>query len=82
MGMVIAASHKGHRPDLPEGASALYDSNGNIIKLFAGGVTMDFGARTITMTGGEWNLTGNVTINGTLHVTGNITSDAPDGADE
>lgn len=88
MGMVMASSHKDHRPDLPEGASAFYDSNGNILKLAAGGVTMDFGSRTITMTGGTWAISGNVTISGNLTVGGTIdsggamTSGAPDGADE
>lgn len=80
--IMVGIEHPGKRPDLPAGASALYDNNGNIIKLFAGGVVMDFGSRTITMTGGTWNITGDVTIDGTLHVTGDITSDAPDGTDE
>ena len=68
VGIEAAAS----RPDVPTGAAALYDASGNIIKLFAGGVVMDFGARTITMTGGQWAISGNVTIAGDLEVAGNI----------
>lgn len=70
------------RPGLPQGATALYDAHGNIIKLFAGGAVLDFGARTATLTAGNWTINGNVTINGTLHVTGNITSASPDGEPE
>ena len=70
--MLMGIEHAGHRPDLPAGASALYDASGNIIKLFAGGVTMDFGSRTITMTGGTWNLKGNLNVDGDIFATGSI----------
>lgn len=61
---------------LPAGASALYDHNGNIIKLIGDGAVFDFGSRTATFTAtGGWTINGPVTINGPLHVTGNITSD-------
>jgi len=73
---VSAMEHPAHRPKLDGGASALYDANGNIIKLFADGVAMDFQTRTVTMTAGEWNLKGNFTVDGALHVTGNITTDS------
>jgi phage gp45-like len=88
MGMVMASSHKGHRPDVPDGAVAVYDAHGSIIKLEAGGVIMNFGSKTVTMTGGSWSISGNVTITGNLNVSGTIdsggaiTSGAPDGADE
>ncbi|OWV94273.1 hypothetical protein ATY81_12540 [Rhizobium sp. R72] len=70
---VFGGEHPGHRPgDLPPGATALYDHNGNVIKLWMDEVIMDFGNRTITMTGGEWKIAGNVTITGNLEVAGNI----------
>ncbi|NLS02327.1 hypothetical protein HGP14_02945 [Rhizobium sp. P32RR-XVIII] len=70
---VFGGEHPGHRPGgLPAGATALYDHNGNIIKLWMDSVIMDFGSRTITMNGGEWQLAGNVTITGNLEVVGNI----------
>lgn len=86
--IVMGVEHPDHRPDIGEGDGALYDGHGNSIKLAVGGVIFDFGARTITLTGGEWQFTGNVTITGNLNVSGNIesggamTSGAPDGADE
>lgn len=80
--LVMGIEHGEKRPDLPDGAAALYDADGNIVLLTAGGVTMNFASRTVTMTAGTWNIAGNVTIDGTLHVTGNITSDSADAADE
>ncbi|MEO2038308.1 MAG: hypothetical protein ABGW90_06365, partial [Martelella sp.] len=60
---------------LPGGASALYDSTGNIVKVIGGGgLVVDVASRTITITAGEWTLNGNATINGNLHVNGNITA--------
>ncbi|WP_176480124.1 phage baseplate assembly protein [Mesorhizobium sp. WSM3859] len=70
--LLMGIEHAGKRPDLPQGAAALYDADGNIIKLFAGGVTMDFGSRTITMTGGTWNLKGNLNVDGNIFATGSI----------
>lgn len=73
MAFVLGLESPSHRPSgLPAGATALYDASGNIIKLIGDGVVMDFGSRTITMTGGNWNLTGNVSITGNLEVAGNI----------
>lgn len=61
---------------LPAGASALYDSTGNIVKVIGGGgLVVDVASRTITITAGQWTLNGNATIDGDLHVTGNITAD-------
>lgn len=70
--MVFGVENPANRPSLPEGAKAIYDASGNIIKLMADGVTMDFGTRTVTMTGGSWNLKGNFTIDGNLSVSGDI----------
>ncbi|MBB3315111.1 phage gp45-like [Rhizobium sp. BK181] len=70
---VFGGEHPGHRPaGIPSGATALYDHNGNVIKLWMAEVVMDFGSRTITMTGGEWKIAGKVTITGNLEVVGNI----------
>lgn len=70
--LVMGVEASGHRPDLPDGASALYDAHGNMIKLFAGGVTMDFGSRTVTLTGGTWNLVGDLNVTGNITATGSI----------
>ncbi|MER8427830.1 phage baseplate assembly protein [Mesorhizobium sp. M0195] len=70
--MLMGIEHAQHRPDLPDGAAALYDASGNIIKLFAGGVTMDFGSRTITLTGGTWNVKGDLNVDGNITATGSI----------
>lgn len=70
-GYVLGGEHPGRRPSgLPPGASALYDANGNIIKLLMDEVVMDFASRTVSMTGGEWKITGNVTITGNLSIEG------------
>ncbi|WP_203422926.1 phage baseplate assembly protein [Sinorhizobium sp. BG8] len=72
-GYVLGGEHPEKRPTgLPSGATALYDANGNIIRLLMSEVVMDFASRTITMIGGEWQITGNVTITGNLEVNGNI----------
>lgn len=79
---LFGGENPGLRPDLPEGAAALYDSMGNIIKLIGTGAVFDFGSRTATLTAGTWTIKGDVKIDGTLHVTGDIRSDSPDGIDE
>ncbi|MFD1328300.1 phage baseplate assembly protein domain-containing protein [Mycoplana ramosa] len=72
-GYVLGGEHPEKRPaGLPDGATAIYDANGNIIKLLMSEVIMDFASRTITMIGGEWKISGNVTISGNLEVDGNI----------
>lgn len=74
--------------NLPAGAVALYDSTGNIIKLFGDGVEFDFGSRSATFTAGDWTVNGAFTVKGDLrvegaiHATGNISTDSPDGDDE
>lgn len=74
--VLFGLEHADYRPrNLPGGATALYDANGNIIKMLADGVSLDFQSRTVTMTGGQWNIAGDVTISGDLHVAGNITAD-------
>lgn len=70
--VILGVEAQANRPDLPEGASALYDQYGNIIKLFADGVSMDFGSRTITMIGGTWNIKGDLNVEGNIHATGTI----------
>ena len=62
------------RPDLPQGAVALYDAGGNIIKLIGSGAVFDFGSRTATLTAGDWTINGTVTINGDVIVNGNLTA--------
>lgn len=73
---MLGGENPGNRPVLPPGASAVYDANGNFIKLLMDSVIMDFANRSITMTGGDWTITGDVRIQGALHVTGAITTDA------
>ena len=92
--LILGVEAPEHRPDLPQGAAALYDASGNMIRLTASGVTLDFQSRTVTLTGGQWNFagdvsvsgnvtaTGNVTIEGSLRVNGPITSDSPDAEEE
>jgi phage gp45-like len=70
--LMIGVEAPGNRPALPAGASALYDASGNIIKLMAGGVTMDFQSRTVTLTAGTWNLKGNLNVDGNITATGSI----------
>lgn len=83
--LVVGVEHNEHRPALPDGAAALYDHAGNIIKLTAGGVTLDFGNRTITHTSGEWNIeceglsisagANGVTMTGTMSLIGDLAID-------
>lgn len=76
------------RPPLDPGCPAIYDQYGGILKFVTSGAVFDVGNRTVTFTAGGWTvngpctLNGDVTIAGALHVTGNITSDSPDGEDE
>lgn len=70
--LMLGIEHHEKRPDLPAGASALYDADGNIIKLYADGVLMDFQERTITMIGGTWNLKGDLNVDGNITATGSI----------
>lgn len=76
------------RPELPQGGVALYDHNGNIIKLIGDSAVFDFGSRSATFTAGGWTINGpctingDLTVNGAIHATGDISSDTPDGTDE
>lgn len=74
MPIILGVEHPGHRPQLGPGQSALYDQYGNIIRLKQDGVDMDFQNRSIALTGGDWTINGPVTINGNLHVDGDITN--------
>lgn len=79
---LIGVEHHEKRPaGLPLGGTAIYDHNGNIIKLVGPDVVMDFKSHTINLSGGSWTITGtNITlvgpvqINGNLNVDGNITA--------
>ena len=86
---LIGVDHPERRPiGLPEGAAALYDAKGNIIKLIGDGVMMDFGSNTVTLTAGTWTvnvssltINGNVQVNGNINASGTITdSDGNNGA--
>ena len=70
--MVMGVEAADKRPDLPAGASALYDADGNIILLSAGGVTMNFASRTVSMVAEGWTIEGDVTIKGNLRVEGDV----------
>ena len=84
---LIGVDHPGKRPSgLPPGSSALYDANGNIIKLVGDGLVVDMQANAITVTSGAWTITaptltinGNVQVNGNLSATGSITDGDGDG---
>ena len=70
---LFGGEHPSHRPSgLPGGATAIYDSSGNIIKLVNSEVIFDFQTRTATFTAGQWNINGGVTINGNVTVNGNL----------
>jgi phage gp45-like len=71
-GFVMAAVDTSKVPALGEGDAVLYDMNGNILKLFAGGAVFDLAGRTATFTAGGWTINGPVTINGDVTVNGNL----------
>ncbi len=58
------------RPPLPPGSKAIYDANGNVLKLIGDGQVF---TGPVTFQNDVTFLAG-VTINGNLHVAGNITS--------
>ena len=71
--LLIGAEHPEHRPNLTPGASALYDHNGHILKIFDDGAVFDLKDKTATFkAGGGWKITGDVAITGNLFVDGNI----------
>lgn len=69
---VRAAADPKKVPQIGEGEAAMYDAGGNVVTLNASGwhFSMDV------------TITGNLRVEGTLHATGNITSDSPDAEDE
>jgi phage gp45-like len=70
---VLGGEHPGHRPNIPYGATALYDHNGGIIKLIMTGMVIDVQGRTATLTaGGGWTINGPTVFNGNMQVNGNI----------
>jgi phage gp45-like len=72
---VLGGEHPDHRPDLPKGGTAIYDHNGNIMKLVMSGLVIDVGSRTVTVNaGGGWTLNGDMTVNGDIHLNGNLTA--------
>lgn len=79
---LLGVEHHEHQPTgIPAGGTALYDANGNIIKIVGSQVDMDFQSNTATFKAGNWTIdvtamavTGSVTINGNLQVNGNITA--------
>ena len=73
---LLGVDHPEHRPSgLPPGSSALYDANGNIIKMIGDGLVVDMQSNTITLTAGSWTINAPaVTLNGNLQVNGNISA--------
>jgi phage gp45-like len=70
---LLGGEHYGHRPDLTEGGTAIYDHMGGIVKLIAPGLVIDVASRTATLTaGGGWTINGAVTINGNVQINGNV----------
>lgn len=72
--LIFGLEHPQYRPKIGAGQVALYDQYGNIMKYMDEGIIIDYQSRTIEMTGGQWNITGDVTITGNLHVDGDITT--------
>jgi phage baseplate assembly protein V len=72
---LLGIDHRSHRPSgLPAGTAALYDANGNIIKLIGTGLVVDVPGKVVTFTTGDWTVNAPmVTFNGDVHVGGNIT---------
>ena len=67
----LGGAKPGLRPSgLPNGAKAIYDASGNIIKLVGSGIVIH---GNVTFDN-DVTFSGNVTIKGNLAVTGNITS--------
>ncbi len=75
-GYVLGGEHPGKRPTgLPAGATAIYDANGNIIKLVGDGIVADVGSNSFVFRAGGVTITispaglaiegGTVTHNGT-----------------
>lgn len=82
-GLVMAASDPAKVPQIAEGDSVHYDQHGNMTKLTKDGITVDYENRTITHTSGAWTintptltLNGNLEVDGDMHITGHIVSDA------
>lgn len=73
MAFVLGGENPANRPSgLPAGSTALYDASGNIIKLMGPDVVMDFASNTITLTGGTWNIKGDLNVDGNITATGSI----------
>lgn len=92
---LIGVDHPQKRPSgLPPGSKAIYDANGNIIKLVGDSLVVDMQANTIAITSGSWTVTaagtmtltapqfvfnGNIQLNGSLSATGSVTDGDGDG---
>ena len=72
---LMGVEHHDHQPTgIPAGGTALYDANGNIIKIIGNELVVDMQNNTITITSGNWTVTApTVTFSGNVHVAGNIT---------
>lgn len=82
-GFIMAASDPAKVPQVGEGDAVIYDQHGNVLKLTQGGVTVDYGSRTITHKSGDWTIEaptvtirGNLEVDGNIHATGTVIDDA------
>jgi phage baseplate assembly protein V len=72
---LLGVDHRDHRPSgLGLGATAIYDANGQIIKMVSSGLVVDTASKTVTITSGAWTVTAPmITFNGNFQVNGNVT---------
>jgi phage gp45-like len=62
---VLGLEHPAHRPDIPQGATAIYDHSGNIVKLVGTGITISSGGVTMVISPAGVEITGGtITHNG------------------
>lgn len=73
-GYIFGGENPSLRPDIPEGATAIYDHLGNVIRLVGTSVDFDFKDKPATMKAGSWQMDGPVTFNaGTATIEGDLT---------
>jgi phage baseplate assembly protein V len=71
---LFGIEHHDHQPTgIPIGGTAIYDANGNIIKMVGDGLTVDMQSNEIIITSGNWTVTApTLTINANMQLNGNL----------